>query len=214
MTTALGWRAMPGSLALGEALRSRMTTKGVNQEQVSRELGKSQSWVSRVLSGAIAISDPDLELWASLLGTTTDDLWDQVGGRPRGRNPFRDALVDLLRVRVLDQEGSASLSRGVLLGYTHVSPEDAMTKRSIVGIRVRGTCLAGLIEDGDLVLVDTERTAVNGSVVVATDDEHLHIKRLAIRRGRYVLTSNEPEELTIDPVQIEGVVFKVQRDVP
>lgn len=203
---------MTGSRALGDVLRQRMNDRGVTQERVASALGMSQSWVSRVLAGQINIGEEELAEWAPLVGASPDRLWDEAGGRPEKPSAVRDALVDLLKVRVLDQEGSASLQRGVLLGHTLVPPED-MSRRNIVGIKARGSCLDPVVEDGDTVLVDLEQSAVNGSIVVAVVEDTLQIKRLAIRRGYYILTSNEPDEVVIDPAQIEGVVFKIVRDV-
>lgn len=213
MRQRMGGDRMAGSRALGDALRRRMEAKGLTQERVAAAVERSQSWVSRVLSGEIAISEEDLDTWGTLVGASPDELWREAGGKPTRPSMARDALLDLLRVRVLDQEGSASLQGGVLLGYTLIPPEDAFAHRDVVAIRVRGACLEPEIKNGDHAIVDTEQTAVNGSIVVAVVEDTLQIKRLAIRRGKYILTSNEPEELEIDPICIEGVVFKIVRDV-
>lgn len=62
----------------GRIVRLRMMTASIKQEQLGRALGRSQSHVSRCLSGARAVTLQELPAIAALLDTTPGDLLEEA----------------------------------------------------------------------------------------------------------------------------------------
>ncbi len=85
-------------------------------------------------------------------------------------------------------------------------------------LRVAGESMVGAgIFDGDIVVVDRALTPVTGSVVVASIDGDLTLKRLVARRGRVMLLAANPDYPAIElsgeqELVVWGVVTHSLRD--
>ena len=94
-------------------------------------------------------------------------------------------------------------------------PADYMPKNPAFMLRVKGTSMINAgINNGDLLLVEEQKTARNGDIVVAMIDDSATVKRFYIEKGYIRL---QPENDSMDPIivkdhlQIIGKVFGVLR---
>ena len=94
-------------------------------------------------------------------------------------------------------------------------PADYMTQNPAFMLRVKGTSMINAgINNGDLLLVEEQKTAQNGDIVVAMIDDSATVKRFYREKGYIRL---QPENDSMDPIivkdhlQIIGKVFGVLR---
>ena len=94
-------------------------------------------------------------------------------------------------------------------------PADYMPQKPAFMLRVKGTSMINAgINNGDLLLVEEQKTARNGDIVVAMIDDSATVKRFYREKGYIRL---QPENDSMDPIivkdhlQIIGKVFGVLR---
>ena len=94
-------------------------------------------------------------------------------------------------------------------------PADYMPQNPAFMLRVKGTSMINAgINNGDLLLVEEQKTAQNGDIVVAMIDDSATVKRFYREKGYIRL---QPENDSMDPIivkdhlQIIGKVFGVLR---
>lgn len=178
---------------------------------VARTSGVPERTLYRIVNGQTkSVKDRTLIALAEDLDVPLSRLTGQSGSEVPDYGGHYSPVVP---IPVLDQQASASLRGGVVLDHTYLREQEIPSGRvrDIVGIQVRGDCLAPDIVDGDVVIVDLARNPESGNPVVARVDETLHIKRLRVKStGRWFLASNEGE-IPIEPRQVEGVVISLQR---
>ena len=94
-------------------------------------------------------------------------------------------------------------------------PADYMPQNPAFMLRVKGTSMINAgINNGDLLLVEEQKTARNGDIVVAMIDDSATVKRFYREKGYIRL---QPENDSMDPIivkdhlQIIGKVFGVLR---
>lgn len=94
-------------------------------------------------------------------------------------------------------------------------PADYMPQNQAFMLRVKGTSMINAgINNGDLLLVEEQKTARNGDIVVAMIDDSATVKRFYKEKGYIRL---QPENDSMDPIivkdhlQIIGKVFGVLR---
>ena len=195
---------------MASAIAQLIEERGRTRADVAKALRRPPSWLYRILSGKHQIKAIDLQALADELDVPVSDLYPpelrQLAERAGVHVPLR-------WIPVIDQEASASLQGGVIVDRIYIRGSVADAPHNLVGVRVHGDCLSPWIIDGDVVVVDTNRTPESGNPVVATVEGTLHVKRLRIRpSGRWSLVSNEGE-IGIEPYQINGVVISLDRDL-
>lgn len=199
---------------MAQAIAEAIADTGRSQADVARALGRTPAWLNRIVNGERGIKSPDLERLADELGVQVSDFYDR-GVRPRRVAEGNASYLPgpLVAIPVVDQEASASLRGGMVVDQVFIDRAAAPAPDRLVGVRVRGNCLAPDIVDGDIVVVDTSMSAEPGNPVVALVDGELHVKRYWIKgSGKHVLKSNEGE-VEIEPWQIEGVVVSLHRQM-
>lgn len=94
-------------------------------------------------------------------------------------------------------------------------PSEYMPNRQSFMLRVKGTSMINIgINDGDLVLVEQQKDAENGDIVVALIDDSATVKTFYREKGHVRL---QPENDSMDPIIVEdqleilGKVFGVFR---
>jgi repressor LexA len=96
-------------------------------------------------------------------------------------------------------------------------PEDLVSRRETYVLRVRGDSMIDeQIRDGDYVIVEDRRTALDGEMVIAlVGGSDVTLKKLYRDNGRVRLQPANPamQPLLVDPdhVQVQGVVVGIMR---
>jgi transcriptional regulator with XRE-family HTH domain len=205
-------------MSLGKRVRELRTKLGYSQDELSRLAGCSRQTIQAIESGIVYLPRKELlnEL-ARFLGTGTEDLLQAAGYLPREGAPRPlDAVVRELEViqplaiPIFDQETSAGGGLEVS-EYAYWSPPKVAGK-NIRGIKVKGSCLAPRVEDGDVVFFDTDATPQNGRLVVALMGDQLMVKRFREQEGRVWLESNEERFQLDDETRIQGVVIRIEKE--
>lgn len=84
------------TVGLGHVLRGLRDSKGLSQQDVERNTGLAQSYISKLETGKIQLPAPDV-LWtlADAYGTTEIELFEKAGYiRPEVANPGGSELDD------------------------------------------------------------------------------------------------------------------------
>lgn len=115
-----------------------------------------------------------------------------------------------IRVPIHEQTAAAGMGDEIL-DYVYVSRAEA-ADRNIVALRVHGNSMEPDVQDGDTVIMDRDRQATPGEMVVASDGEVVVVKWLRLEGQRRFLEGNNG---LVDAARwkIDGVVFKVVRNV-
>lgn len=206
-----------------------MEQQGVGHRELARRSGKNISTVSQTLAGKTWGDKypplDDIEAYARALGVSE--------GLLRGVEPFPD--VPAKRV-LTDDELFAKIGAGyvedipviddvlVSAGPGSAIPQDiddTLPQRSrrrhfkhLRTLAVTGRCLEPELRHGDFVVIDRDRAAEPGKLVVAVrDEEEALIKRLVERDGLLYLATNDgrPDLPVDDHVRILGPVVAYQR---
>ncbi len=170
-----------GAVELGGAVQRRRAELGINQVELATQLGMSRQWMSKFELGRIGQVEPEtIDALASALSWSAEALERHLDptirmGVVRRRARRQRASVPLSgapppefasNVAIL---GDVSAGEGApITGYTYVEHSYAAS-RNLYAVRVRGTCMAPQILDGDVVLFDASQVDPrNGQLVVAT----------------------------------------------
>jgi len=206
--------------SIGELVRRLRKERGLNQKQLALYSGVSRSWVAAVENGTIARPRPDLlQAIAPRLNVAAASLLSAAGYPTESapellqRSPREIALELLATLNRQEQavyavpvSGIASAGPGGLqddygfVGQPQLRPELRM-------LTVTGSCMAPLIHPGDVVVVDTEASYREGSIVAATRGEQVIVKRFHDKELR---GEDGTVERAIDWT-IVGVVIRFQR---
>jgi repressor LexA len=97
-------------------------------------------------------------------------------------------------------------------------PQDMVGKKPVFALKVKGqSMIDALIDDGDIVLMETADSAVNGEMVAVwlKDSEEVTLKRFYAEKDRVLLKpanqSMKPIQQNPDNVEIQGKVIGVIR---
>jgi len=222
---------------LGRVLRERRARLELTQKQVADAAGPGfqSPYIAQIESGTIRKPSRErLEGIARGLRLSYEVLRDARDRalRPDGA-PWTDEF-DCVPASMPSEKTVGFGPRETLVGVHVVDsripggevwPNDAEwvdevgAAANLVGIRVRGNCMADTVRDGEVVIVDRNRTGPElGKVVVWLKDGEWTLKRLRRHNGTWLLVPDNPayEPIEIDPGQHEilGVVVRVVRPEP
>lgn len=210
--------ARPELLPFSRWLRAAASAQGLTVRALGRRLDMSASGVSQLLRAMNGPSGDTVQKMARLFGVDPGVImgllpqWRMEGQMPK--STLLAGATEVVMVPVLDQEAGAG--RGVsVLDYVYVSPAVA-AGRKIVGLRVRGDCMAPKIEDGDTLIIDQDASWQPGRVVVARIDDRLIVKRAVGETDGQVLLradnpSYQPREIEVDERSIVGIAIEVNK---
>ncbi len=196
----------------GKWLKRAMEARGLGVRQLATYTSLSSGGISQLLTGTNQFPTTEtLFKLSRYFHVSTNDLLDLIAvGRYTEAIPASTPIdvSGVVMIPVLDQKVGAGKGQQVL-DWEFVSPTVTQGRRSIVAVRVYGSCMAPRIEDGDMVVVDREAGWDSGSVVLAQVDDAFLIKR-AIRdeNGKVRLHPDNPdfEDVIVDDLAILGVV--------
>lgn len=162
---------------LGERLKEVMGNTGARA--FARACGLSEGAIRSYLSGE---TFPTLDRLAQIAhATKADPMWLAFGGLAK---PDADdyAYVPLYDARCSAGSGAWNERSRVLvnLSFTRYSlRKKGLSPTDLACLRVDGDSMLGLLDDGDTVMIDLRRNALEGEgVYVVMLDDHLYAKRL------------------------------------
>lgn len=201
-------------------LRSAAMARNLGVRQLAEAVDMAPPSVSQLLNGKNYPSAATVAKLAVFFGVPRRQIMEMLPGwRAEESLPHSSLIGDatsVLMVPVLDQEAGAG--EGVMVvDYVYLPPAIA-AKGNVVGIKIRGDCMAPRIEEGDIVILERGASWQPGRVIVAQVDEHLIVKRAVERKGQGVLLRADnpaymPQEMIVPEAAILGVVVKVTKDV-
>lgn len=161
----------------GERLKEVMGSTGARA--FARACGLSEGAIRSYLSGE---TFPTLDRLAQIAhATKADPMWLAFGGQAK---PDADdyAYVPLYDARCSAGSGAWNERSRVLvnLSFTRYSlRKKGLSPTDLACLRVDGDSMLGLLDDGDTVMIDLRRNALEGEgVYVVMLDDHLYAKRL------------------------------------
>lgn len=162
----------------GERLKDLMD--GVGARAFSRTCNLSEGAIRSYLSGD---TFPTLDRLAQIAqATKVDPLWLAFGGGATAAREDDYAFVPLYDARCSAGSGAWNERSRVLvnLSFTRYSlRKKGLNPAALACLRVDGDSMTGLLEDGDTVMIDASRNALEGEgVYVVMLDDHLYAKRL------------------------------------
>lgn len=212
----------------GSRLAELRTQRGISQAELARRVGWTSGYVSLIegnkrLVDALPRHDFMVRL-ADVLGVEVEDLASGVG---KGTLPRRVLTDDELFAKI----GAGYVEDIPVIDDVLVSAgpgsaipqdiDDTLPQRSrrrhfkhLRTLAVTGRCLEPELRHGDFVVIDRDRAAEPGKLVVAVrDEEEALIKRLVERDGLLYLATNDgrPDLPVDDHVRILGPVVAYQR---
>lgn len=195
--------------SLAFRMKSVMQSKGISQSLLAEKIGSSQQAIALILSEQISSPKKIVEIADAL---DVDVNWLKTG---KGEAPDFAKMAEnqtacedekpMLRLEVLDvyaSAGNGSFVTGDLTSYTHaVEFENAYfaqvfqraNAKGLSIINVDGDSMEPTIGSGDLLFVDTTKSAYQGDgVYVFSYGENLYVKRLQFAGDELLVISDNP----------------------
>lgn len=205
-----------GSVEVGARLQAARQAADMTQRDALLALGRDQyntSWISNKETGKRNLNPEELVAFARLYKVSADSLIGVETGGPENVLARLGSISEsLIAVPVYDMEAHAGFASGSVRDYSYRNPPPTAVSKHLIAITVRGDCLVPDVMDGYFIVVDTERTAKAGDIIVISDGEEVHVCRLETRGGKPVAVNNDGT-LDLESVRIEGVVIQISRDL-
>jgi SOS-response transcriptional repressor LexA len=214
-----------GIREFGRLLRERRERLAISQRAVARRAGIDSSYLSRLESGDPAYKSVGQDVLRQLAAALESDalefeaaLYDRPLPAPVATLPDYAERIPVVARDVPGSSGASPESYRVV-EYVYV-PFRFKQGRLLKAISVRGDCMAPMIPDGAIVILDETAAADvrNGQVVACTwqDDQgrwNAAIKRFFLHGDEVHLVPNvgEPIIVPAERVKIEGVAVEVRQ---
>lgn len=203
-----GTEAYDVSMELKDRVRQSRTMQKISQSELARRCRVDPSAINKLESGSTKTLSEELLLGISR-ELKVEALWLAEGKGPRRRSDSPMQLVtpgdDRLPIRRVRFRLSAGVS-GYEIEYDNGESEPIFMARRwfdahhyrpemLLAIKVTGRSTEPSLYDGDLVIVNTEDTALkDGCVFAANYEGELVIKRLRRDAGEWFLVSDSPDK--------------------
>lgn len=225
--SATGARRAVDAVAIGLIVRRARLQRRMHQSELAGLVGFSRPWVSMIERGEFRRLDSDtLARLAATLGLDPAALLGEAHDR-RASAPSPAIASPPAPVKEYPEGipvvGDASAGEGApILGYEFVG-HSRTVGHHLLGVRVRGSCMAPMIEDGDVVIYDASQVEPrNGELVVATVTSATSeagdgvVKRWYRTPGGIELVPNVGATIRVTPedVIVHGIVVEIRRQVP
>lgn len=211
-----------------EFIRKRLDEVGKTQADLARILNISRAAVVGIINETRKIQTEELVPLAKFLQLDIEDFANYISGEDIYIQNVDETEPDAVKVPYfIDIEASAGT--GVYIGCEYVESYICVSKGRMeqylthvhkpAVIRVKGDSMCETLQDGDLVLVDTETEFEESKVFVINIENQLYIKRLFSHpvTKEIICKSDNPKypEYIVKPAQLEiksrliAQVFKV-----
>lgn len=201
---------------LAKWLNDQMRKRALNQSQVAAYLNVKPATVNRWAAGKTTPNPESCAKLAQLFDEPVEKVY-RLAGHPTTYEPlpertrsFQEVGMEFLntlpiKVPVYEQAVSAGPGREIR-EYVYLDRSSATDGR-FIAIRVDGISMEPEIGDGDTIIVDKERSPMEGDIVVANLDGQFFVKHFVMKRGRPVLRGNNGD-MAAEGAEIEGVVIQ------
>lgn len=213
--------------SLTEWLNQLMVHKHWRPADLARAMNLSRSTISYWLHGERL---PDVTNCQALADLADEPVEDVLAMRRRAEMEMEGPEAEDASVPPRVQPAIARPTEGKLiafprreqrvsagLGSDHLDYEYiedlAVGGRDLIQYDVDGQSMEPDVPDGSKVLVDRNLPVQNGKIVVARLQGVYLVKRYRVKNGRPLLVGNDGSEIDAGRARIEGVVFRVTRDV-
>lgn len=199
-------------------LKSLRSTKGLTQDELSKQLNISRSTIGMYEKGAREPDFETLELIADYFNVDTDYLLGRTTKTTYIPSP---ALRKGVSINVLGRVAAGIPIDAIeeVIDTEEITEEMAKTGE-FFGLKIKGNSMEPRIYENDVVIVRQQNDAESGDVVIATINGHeATCKRLRKYRDGIELISNNPsyepmffsnEEILSKPVRIIGKVVELR----
>ena len=199
-------------------LKSLRATKGLTQDELSKQLNISRSTIGMYEKGAREPDFETLELIADYFNVDTDYLLGRTTKTTYIPSP---ALRKGVSINVLGRVAAGIPIDAIeeLIDTEEITEEMAKTGE-FFGLKIKGNSMEPRIYENDVVIVRQQNDAESGDVVIATiNGDEATCKRLRKYRDGIELISNNPsyepmffsnEEILSKPVRIIGKVVELR----
>jgi len=198
---------MERHILIGSRIRAAREELGMSQADIGKVLGCSHVAISKIERGITKLGVIDLELLAHALGHTLDYFISGIPSPPLTPQQLKRLWRQIpIAIPIISQEAWLQRPQQVL-GYAYWHQDD-VGERGIRGLRVKGTLIPPLVEDGDTVFFAVGAVPKSGDVVVVTLDNQVLVRRFC-KRGKTITLENHAGVMNLDHCTIEGVVIQV-----
>lgn len=199
-------------------LKSLRATKGLTQDELSKQLNISRSSIGMYEKGAREPDFETLELIADYFNVDTDYLLGRTTKTTYIPSP---ALRKGVSINVLGRVAAGIPIDAIeeVIDTEEITEEMAKTGE-FFGLKIKGNSMEPRIYENDVVIVRQQNDAESGDVVIATiNGDEATCKRLRKYRDGIELISNNPsyepmffsnEEILSKPVRIIGKVVELR----
>lgn len=199
-------------------LKSLRATKGLTQDELSKQLNISRSTIGMYEKGAREPDFETLELIADYFNVYTDYLLGRTTKTTYIPSP---ALRKGVSINVLGRVAAGIPIDAIeeVIDTEEITEEMAKTGE-FFGLKIKGNSMEPRIYENDVVIVRQQNDAESGDVVIATiNGDEATCKRLRKYRDGIELISNNPsyepmffsnEEILSKPVRIIGKVVELR----
>ena len=199
-------------------LKSLRATKGLTQDELSKQLNISRSTIGMYEKGAREPDFETLELIADYFNVDTDYLLGRTTKTTYIPSP---ALRKGVSINVLGRVAAGIPIDAIEEGIDTEEITEEMAKTGeFFGLKIKGNSMEPRIYENDVVIVRQQNDAESGDVVIATiNGDEATCKRLRKYRDGIELISNNPsyepmffsnEEILSKPVRIIGKVVELR----
>ena len=197
---------------IGNKIRAARKQLRMSQTDLAKVLGRSHVAISKIERGITKLKVTDLDRLARALGRTLDYFTNDIPSPPITPEQLRNLCSAIpVAIPIISQEDSLQRPQRIL-GYAYWH-QDEVAGRGIIGLRVKGTPIPPLIEDGDTVFFTVGTAPKSGNVVVVKVDNQLSVKRF-YERGKTITLEDHAGVMKPDNCTIEGVVIQVCKKSP
>lgn len=199
-------------------IKSLRATKGLTQDELSKQLNISRSTIGMYEKGAREPDFETLELIADYFNVDTDYLLGRTTKTTYIPSP---ALRKGVSINVLGRVAAGIPIDAIeeVIDTEEITEEMAKTGE-FFGLKIKGNSMEPRIYENDVVIVRQQNDAESGDVVIATiNGDEATCKRLRKYRDGIELISNNPsyepmffsnEEILSKPVRIIGKVVELR----
>jgi phage repressor protein C with HTH and peptisase S24 domain len=185
---------------LNKRIKDARLARGISQVDLAKELGLSSQAVSLWESGAVVPKRDRILAMATLFGCSA--AWLQYGVDTKDHavtNEPREDLIDIDRYAVSFLAGTQMAQFNIVeknpISFKASWLEKKNIKREAARcLYVQGDSMHPYLNDGDLILVDTnDKTIIDGEVFALRYGDELRVKRLSKRYdGAITISSDNP----------------------
>ena len=203
---------MERRILIGSKIREARKQLGMSQTDLSKVLGCSHVAISKIERGITKLEVTDLDRVARALGHTLDYFISDMPSPPITPQQLKRLCREIpIAIPIISQKASLQRPQQIL-GYAYWH-QDEVSKREIRGLKVKGTLIPPLIEDGDTVYFAVGTAPKSGDLVVVTIDNEILVKQFS-KRGKTITLRDHAGVIKSDNCKIEGIVIQVCKKLP